>query len=82
MPKATVTSKGQTTIPKEVRDYLKVQPGDRLDFVIEKDGRVVVRPANLDVRELKGLLHRPGMKPVTVEQMNSAVRKRFQGRVR
>ena len=76
MASATVTSKWQMVIPKPVREHLRVQPGDQLDFVIEADGRVVVRPAVLDVRELKGVLGRPGRKPVTVEQMNRSIRRR------
>jgi antitoxin PrlF len=77
MPSSTLTSKGQTTIPKEVRDHLKLQSGDQIDFVIQSDGTVIVRPATLDVRELKGILHRKNMKAVSVHAMNEAVRKRF-----
>jgi AbrB family looped-hinge helix DNA binding protein len=80
VPSATITSKGQTTIPKEVRDYLKVQSGDQIDFVIQPDGTVIVRPATIDVSQLKGILHRKNRKPVSIEAMNKAVRKRFQGR--
>jgi AbrB family looped-hinge helix DNA binding protein len=76
MASSTVTSKGQTTIPKEIRDHLKLKPGNRIDFVIEADGRVVLRPAQYDIRELHGLLRRPGQKRVTVEEMNRAVRDR------
>lgn len=80
MPSATITSKGQTTIPKEIRDHLKVQSGDQIDFIIQSDGAVIVQPATLHVRELKGLLHRKNMKPVTIGQMNNAIRERFRGR--
>lgn len=73
MAVATLTSKGQTTIPKRVREHLKLNPGDKLDFVIESDGRVVVRPANLDVRELKGLLKRKDGKVLSIEDMNRAI---------
>jgi antitoxin PrlF len=77
MPASTLTSKGQTTIPKDVRDHLKLRTGDQIDFVIEPDGSVVIRPATVHVRELKGILHRKGMKPLSVNAMNAAVRKRF-----
>jgi antitoxin PrlF len=80
MPASTLTSKGQTTIPKEVRDHLKLQAGDAIDFVIETDGSVIIRPATVHVRELKGILHRNGMKTVSVSAMNAAVRKRFRAR--
>jgi antitoxin PrlF len=75
MATVTLTSKWQMVIPKTVREHLRVNPGDQLDFIIQEDGEVVVRPAVLDVRELKGLLARPGRKPVTVEQMNRSIRK-------
>jgi AbrB family looped-hinge helix DNA binding protein len=45
MPSTTVTSKGQVTIPKRIREFLRVKPGDRIDFDIEASGKVVVRPA-------------------------------------
>ena len=79
MPSSTLTSKGQTTIPKEVRDHLKIQSGDQLDFVIQQDGTVVIRPATLHVKELKGMLHRRNMKTVPVDAMNDAIRRRFGG---
>ena len=77
MPTSLITSKGQTTIPKEIRDYLHIQPGDRVDFVVGKDGRVSLEPATLDIRELEGVLHRPGMKVVSDAEIKAAVRKRF-----
>ena len=73
MTVATLTSKGQTTIPKQVREHLKLNAGDKLDFVIESEGRVVIRPAKLDVRELKGLLKRRDGKVLSIEEMNAAI---------
>ena len=80
MTVATLTSKGQTTIPKRVREHLKLNPGDKLDFVIESGGRVVIRPAKLDVRELKGLLIQDGGKILSIEDMNSAIARGAAGR--
>jgi antitoxin PrlF len=76
MPTATLTSKGQTVIPKAIRDHLKLQPGDSLDFVVQDSGEVLIRPATEDIRRLKGLLHRPGRLPVSVEEMNQTIHKR------
>lgn len=73
MAAATLTSKGQTTIPKEIRDFLGIGPGDKLDFVVESDGRVILRPANLDVRQLRGMLKRSGRKAVTLEEVDKAI---------
>jgi len=77
---STLTSKGQTTIPKQVREHLKIVPGDKLDFVIESEGRVVIRPAKLDVRELKGLLKRRGGKVLSIEEMNAAIARGASGK--
>jgi len=77
MPSSTLTSKGQTTVPREVRDHLKLHSGDQIDFVIQADGSVSVRPVTVDVKELKGILHRRNMKAVPVDAMNAAIRKRF-----
>lgn len=80
MPASMITSKGQTTIPKEIREYLHLQPGDRVDFVVEEGGKVVLEPATLDVSELEGVLHRPGMKAVSEADMKAAVGRRFKAR--
>ena len=74
MPSSIITAKGQTTIPKQVRDHLNLQSGDQIDFVITADGTVLLKPATVHVRELKGLLHRKNMKAVPVRAMNEAVR--------
>jgi AbrB family looped-hinge helix DNA binding protein len=73
MPSTTVTSKGQVTIPKRIREFLRVKSGDRLDFDIDARGSVVVRPAGTDLAALKGLLRRPRRRPVTVAEMNAAI---------
>ncbi len=75
MSTSTLTSKGQTTIPKDVRKRLNLHPGDRLEFVIDEDGRVLVLLASIDASELAGML-KPPVRPVSVEDMNRAIRKR------
>lgn len=80
MPSATLTSKGQITLPKAIRDLLRLDAGDRVDFIVKDDGTVVLRPATVDVRELKGLLHRKGIRPLSVEAMNAIIRRRAVGR--
>jgi len=72
MPTATVTSKGQITLPKEIRDGLGVQPGDRVVFWRDVEGRVIVEAATVDVRTLRGML-RGGRTHLTVEEMNAAI---------
>ena len=68
MPSATLTSKGQVTIPKEVREALGIRAGDRVSFVI-RDQVAELRPETLDLRALYGALKRAG-KPISVERMN------------
>ena len=81
MPSSTVTHKGQTTIPKEIRDYPKLRPGNRIDYVVDGEGKVVIRPATYDIRDLHGILQRPGQRPLAVEEMNRIIRARHgQGR--
>ena len=79
MPRATMTTKGQITIPKDVRDRLHLNPGDKLDFIVREGGEVVLRPASVDVRDLEGILRRPGTKPVSVEDMRKAIVRRATG---
>jgi AbrB family looped-hinge helix DNA binding protein len=73
MPTTTITSKGQVTLPKEIREHLRVKSGDRVDFVVDESGRVVVQAATLDVRELRGILHRPGRRPVSLDEMEATI---------
>ena len=72
MSAATLTSKGQLTLPKEVRDALGVGPGDRVDFVRMEDGNFAVIPATMPVKRLKGFLKKPA-KPVSLEAMEKAI---------
>lgn len=74
MPTAVVTSKGQITIPKPVRDALGVESGDRVEFVELERGVYTVVAATRDIRDLKGMVPKPA-KPVSVEDMNKAVRR-------
>jgi antitoxin PrlF len=73
MPTATLTSKGQITLPKQVREHLHVSEGDRVEFVLGAGGEVQVRPVTGSVRELFGCVHRPGIRPPTIEEMEGAL---------
>ena len=78
MSVATITSKGQVTIPKDVREALRLKQGDRLEFIVQDDGTVRVRPLTVDVHDLFGILK--AERPVTVEEMNQTIRDRRAGR--
>ncbi len=75
MAVSAITSKGQTTIPGEIRRHLKLKPGDRVEFVVEPDGKVVLVPATVDIADLKGILA-PAPRRVSLEEMERAIRKR------
>ena len=68
----SVTSKGQTTIPKEIRDRLGLEAGTRIEWSIE-NGKATLRPRKIRAVDLAGILHRPGMKPLTIEEMDEAI---------
>jgi antitoxin PrlF len=74
MPAATLTSKGQITVPKDVREALGVRPGDRLAFRIQDDGTVTVEAETVDLRSLRGIV-KPTVRGVTVEAMADAIRR-------
>lgn len=71
MQESTITTKGQTTLPRTVRSALGLAPGDRVRYVI-LDGEVRLVKAR-PVAGLAGILARPGRKPVTLEDMEAAI---------
>lgn len=72
MTTASVTSKGQITIPAVVRDAMHVRTGDRVEFVEIEPGRYEFIAATRPVTALKGMFGKPG-KPVSIEQMNAVI---------
>jgi antitoxin PrlF len=64
---ATITSKGQTTIPKEVRAAANLKPGDRIHFTVLEDGTIIVRVKNRSIRDIA--FRPPGGKRVSIAQM-------------
>ena len=67
-----MTSKGQITLPKEIRDRLGLKRGDRVRFVVEDDGRVRLLPAKRDISELVGILPRP-KRSLSLEELDDIV---------
>jgi antitoxin PrlF len=67
---STLTSKGQTTIPKGIRDRLAIKSGDRMTFTLMPDGTVLMRVKNKSVLEMAGVLRKKGRKPVPIEQLS------------
>ena len=72
MTTATITTKGQITIPASVRQSLAVDTGDRVEFVEIEPGQFLFMAANRSVTELRGMFGKP-KKPVSVEEMNRVI---------
>ena len=69
---ATITSKGQVTLPKAIRDRFHLEPGDRLEFILERDDLLRVTPVTAPVTQLKGMLLKPSV-AVTLQEMDEAI---------
>ena len=76
MGASKLTSKGQVTIPAEVRNHLSLQPGDTVEFVVLENGTVMVRPAYIDVMDLAGCLTGPKGKRLSVSEMHEIIKER------
>ena len=74
MPSATITTKGQVTIPKEIREHLNLDTGSKVEFVIDEQGIVKLLPLNVPIQSLSGILYRPGMNTATLEEMEAAIK--------
>jgi len=75
MTTTTLTSKGQLTLPKAIRDRLRLRVGDRLEVTLREDGVILMEPVTVDVSQLKGILPAPAA-PVSLEAMEEAIRQR------
>ena len=68
---SAITVKGQATIPKAIREHLRLKPGDRVKFFVHPDGTVVLLP-KLPASALRGIISSRRRRPVTIEEMNRA----------
>jgi len=80
MATSTVTSKGQITIPKEIRERLRLRTGHRVEFQIDTAGQVILKPRNRDVRSLYGMIRSSRKRPVTLAEMDEAIAQGAAGR--
>ena len=72
-----VTSKGQVTIPKKVRDFLKIDVSDRIEFTLLEEGKVLLTNESVSAKSLFGLLnHRKKSDVVSPEEMDAAIREK------
>lgn len=75
MAQATMTSKGQFTLPQEIREKLGLKPGDKIEFSVPSPNQLLGRPLKRDISSLSGMLYQPGRKPISIRKMNEAIRK-------
>jgi antitoxin PrlF len=67
---SAITAKGQATIPKAIREHLRLKPGDRVKFFVHPDGSVMLLP-KLPAAALRGIV-KPRRRPVTIDEMSKA----------
>ncbi len=77
MALATVTTKGQVTIPKKIRDYLKLSTGDKIEFVAAGNMEVLIRPVSKKVDEVFCKLQKPERVAASLEEINEAIANRI-----
>ncbi len=75
---SSITVKGQATIPKAIREHLRLKPGDRIKFFMHPDGTVVILP-KLPASALRGMLKSRTKRRLTIKQMDEAIRSQFRG---
>ncbi|HTP30918.1 MAG TPA: AbrB/MazE/SpoVT family DNA-binding domain-containing protein [Candidatus Acidoferrales bacterium] len=73
MPSATLTSKGQITIPQEIRDEMGLRKGQRLDFRVDTKGRLILEPLTGDVRKLKGIVRSSRKSAPSLREISEAI---------
>lgn len=77
MPQATLTSKGQITIPKTVRDILKLSVGQKVEFLVTGNEEVLLRPVTKTVDDVFGRLHKPGRPTHSLRDMDEGIRRKI-----
>lgn len=73
MASAILTTKGQITIPKNVRDTLHIKTGDRIEFIQISDNKYEMMAICNEVKQLKGIINTKAKSPISIEEMNAAI---------
>ncbi len=74
---ATLTTKGQVTIPKKIREVLKLHTGDKIEIIVTEKREAIIRPVSKKVDDIFCKLNSPGRKPVTLEAIDDSIRNRM-----
>jgi antitoxin PrlF len=77
MALATLTTKGQVTIPKKIRESLKLHTGDKIEIIVTEKREAIIRPISKKVDDMFCKLHKPGRKAVSLEAIDDAIRNRM-----
>ncbi len=80
MAQATLTTKGQVTIPKTVRDSLHLHSGDKIEIIVTKDREAIIRPVSKKVDDIFGKLYKPKRKAVSIEGIDQAIKTKMRKR--
>lgn len=81
MALATLTTKGQVTIPKQVRESLKLHTGDKIEIIVTKNREALIRPISKKVDDIFSKLYKPTRKSISVESMNDAIKNRMKDKL-
>jgi len=77
MTLATLTAKGQITIPKKIRESLKLHTGDKIKITLTTKREAIIRPISKKVDDVFCKLHKSGRKPVSIEEIDKAIKSRM-----
>ncbi len=77
MALATLTTKGQVTIPKKIRESLKLRTGDKIEIIVTDKREAIIRPISKKVDDIFCKLHKPGRKAISTEALDKAIRNRM-----
>jgi AbrB family looped-hinge helix DNA binding protein len=80
MATATITTKGQITIPKAIRDSLMLSAGDKIEFVVIDKREALIRPVSKKVDEVFGMLYKQDREALSVDEMNKKLRLKLKDR--
>ena len=81
MALATLTTKGQVTIPKQIRETLKLHTGDKIEIIVTKNREAIIRPISKKVDDVFSKLYDPARKAVSVDSMNDAISNRMKSKL-
>ena len=80
MALATLTSKGQVTIPKEIRESLHLHTGDKIEILVKESGEAVIRPICQKVDDIFCILKNINQKALSIDEMDQAIKKKLRGK--